>query len=225
MLDSVRSSAVDRLNHEELERCRKAYEAGVTVAVPAALYHCLEYDVEPPRWLLKAALQEQCDLLRREKSKKRGRSVGGIARYRQDKVDFIRWDEVYTLREHQERSIQLMKEYPSCPSPGEAKLYAEEVAKAKWLGHTWKRLYECASEQLEATEAFGCPDSIKRSWLEVNRNNRHPHKRFRYCLFPRLFVDMLGFEDDLGYGHSAKVQPWRHGSSRRRRSSQPTRKR
>lgn len=219
MLDSVRSSAVQELHRQEFEQLRNAYEAGVIVAAPAALHYCLEWGVAPPQWVVEAALHELCDLLKREKSKRRGRAAGAIARYRQDMVDFMRWNQVVVLREEQQRSTRLMETYPTCPSQGQARIYAEEAAKAEWLGHTLTRVYECASEGLEGTDAFGSPESIKRSCRAVDRNNRRPLDAFRYCQFHPLFVRMLGFEDDLGYSRCAKIAPWRPRSSPRGRRS------
>jgi hypothetical protein len=209
MLDPERARRVRVLHDFEFERLSKAYQAGVMVAVPAALCHCREHGIAPPAWVIEAALQMLCDLLKREKSTNRGRSGGAIARYRQDKIDFIRWNEVFALREEQQRSLELMEKYPTCPSPSLDPIYAEEVAKAAWLGRSLSRLYACASEALEKTEAFGSPDSIKRSYLQVERSNRRSLQAYRYCLFHALFVRMLGFEDDLGYGRHAKVAPWR----------------
>jgi hypothetical protein len=209
MLDPERVNRSKALHDEEFERMNKAYRAGVIVAVPAALHHCREYQVSPPEWLVEAALHLLCDLLKRERSKNRGRSGGAIDRYRQDMVDFIRWDEVIALREHQQRSVRLMATYSTCPSSSEEDIYAEEAAKAAWLGCTLTRLYDCASETLERTEAFGSRDSIKRSYLTVERSSRHSLRAYRYCLFHALVVRMLGFEEDLGYGRHAKIRPWR----------------
>lgn len=219
---SARPRGAGEAHNEEYERMRKAYKAGVIVAVPAALHYCLEWGYGPPQWVLEAALEQLCDLLRREKSKKRGRSAGAVARYRQDMIDFMRWNEVIVLRDEQQRSIRLMKTYPTCPSPGQASIYVQEVAKAKWLGHTRTRLYECASEALEGTDAFGSPESIKRSCLAVNRNNRLSLAAFRYCQFHPLLVRMLGFEEDLGYSRCAKIAPWRPEASIRGQRKRPT---
>src|SRR5262249_46483840 len=146
----------------------------VVLAAPAALHYCLEHDIAPPRWVAEAALLLLCDLLKREKSKRRGRAGGSVARYRQDMIDFLRWNEVDVLRNEQQRSKRLMSEYPVCPAPRLKQTYDSEVEKAKWLGTSAKRLYECVSEVIEQTEAFGSAESIKRSYRQVQRNNRHP---------------------------------------------------
>jgi hypothetical protein len=202
-----------RVFHEqELERLRKAREAGVVIAVPAALDYCLEHDLGPPQWLVHAASELLCELLRREKSKKRGRSAGAVARYRQDMIDFLRFNEVEVLRENQHRSIELMSVYPTCPSPQESKIYVQEARKAEWLGSSLSRIYQCVSEVLERTDAFGSPESIKRSYRQVKRSDGNPSQAFRYYLLPYPFLHKLGIEGDLGYGRDAKVPAWRDKS-------------
>jgi hypothetical protein len=209
MRNEEQHSRVRVLHEMELERLQKARDAGVVIAVPAALDYCLEHDLAPPAWLIQAASDLLCDLLRREKSNKRGRSAGSVARYRQDMVDFVRWNEVEVLGEHQQRSIELMTTYPTCPSPSQSGIYAEEAVKAEWLGTSRSRIYQCVSEVLERTDAFGSPESIKRSCRQVRRNERNPAHAFRYYLLPHPFLQKLGIDSDLGYGRHAKIQAWR----------------
>src|SRR5262249_25562918 len=112
MDDIERANRVAEFDRRELELLRKCYEAKVVLAAPAALHYCLEHDIAPPRWVAEAALLLLCDLLKREKSKRRGRAGGSVARYRQDMIDFLRWNEVDVLRNEQQRSKRLMSEYP-----------------------------------------------------------------------------------------------------------------
>src|SRR6266511_2008123 len=81
------NSAVEEFDRLELESFQNMVQAGVVVAVPAALHYCAEHEISAPAWLIKAALDLLCDLLKREKSTKRGRAAGAIARYRQDMID------------------------------------------------------------------------------------------------------------------------------------------
>ena len=219
MLESERRNRVRILDEMELESLKKARDAGVIIAVPAALDYCLEHGLPPPSWLVQAASDLLCDLLTREKSTKRGRSAGAVARYRQDMVDFLRWNEVEVVLENQQRSNELLTTYPTNPSPGQADIYAEEVAKAEWLGTSRSRIYQCVSEVLEKTDAFGGPESIKRSHRQVRRNERTPAQAFRYYQLPEPFLAKLGIDGDLGYGRYAKIRPWRTSPRRARKTS------
>jgi hypothetical protein len=209
MRDSAQIKRVSFFDEMELERLQKARDAGMVLAVPAAMAYCLEHDLAAPPWLVKSAFELLCDLLRREKSKNRGRSAGSVARYRQDMVDFIRWNEVLVLQENQQRSIELMRTYPACPSRDRTDIYAQEKAKAEWLGTSLEQIYECVSEVLEKTGASGGAESIKRSHREVRRNFRNPSQAYRYYQLHPLFLRKMGIEDDLGYGRHAKIHPWR----------------
>lgn len=209
MPDSEGLNRVRVLDELELENLKKARDDGVVLAVPAALDYCLEHGLVPPLWVIQAALDLLCDLLKREKSTKRGRSNGSVARYRQDMIDFLRWNEVDVLLENQQRSIELMSKYPSCPSPGQEAIYEQEAAKAQWLGTSLSRVYQCVSEVLERTDAFGSPETIEHSYKKVQRNERDPSKAFRYYQLNPPFLRKVGIDDDLGYGRHAKIAPWR----------------
>lgn len=193
-----------------LAHLRKAYEAGVIVAVPAALDYCIEHDFEPPRWLVQAALDHLCDLLKREKSTKRGRAAGALARYRQDRIDFLRWNEVEVLRGHQKMSIETVAEHAADPSQKSSPSYEDEVMKAEWLGTSLSTLFQCTSEILERTDAFGSPESIKRSYLRVRRSDKDPAQASRYCWLPDPFLwNRLNIDNEMGYGQHAKIAAWR----------------
>jgi hypothetical protein len=85
------SRSIEDLDKAQLEIYRRMFHAELGVA--AALHYCTEHDLDAPRWLITAATELIFALLRNEKSKKRGRACGIVARYRQDMIDFERWRE------------------------------------------------------------------------------------------------------------------------------------
>jgi hypothetical protein len=193
----------------ELNNFERMYEAGSNVAVAGALQFCAEYGISPPQWLVHASLKVVCDLLRREKSTKRGRSTGAIARYRQDMIDYFRWDECVVLEELQIKVQDAIKIYSDVPIPAGLKnRYAEERQRANWLGTTRSRVYECVSQALARTEAFGSPQSIKRSCRQVIRNQADPKRAFRYFLIGDAAMKLLGITPDLGFS-KAGILHWR----------------
>lgn len=224
MLDSATPSLIKDYHSAEVERLRKAYEEGVIVAVPAALHYCSENKIAPPPWVVEAALILLCDLLKRTKAKELGRANSPIARYCQNKIDFMRWDQVVSLREEQQRSIESIRDYPPCNSPLEREMYARESAKAEWLGHTLTRLFDCASEALVGTEAFAGREAIKKSYLAVDRYNRESVAPFKYCLFDPKLARLLGF-GSLGDGFSTRSAPWQRNRVQHRRRPRLSRKR
>jgi hypothetical protein len=210
-----RNYALEEFDRREMATFEKMVKAGVMVGVPAALHYCDGHKVAVPEWLVRAALDLLCDLLKREKSTKRGRATGTVARYRQDMIDMLRWDEVCVLRERQPIFHESISYY-SKTSMASSPRFAEELERAEWIGHSLARVFECVSEGLERTEAFGSPESIKRSYREVKRNHRSPTKAFRYCVLHPLFLQMLGINPDLNYGRGAKFAPWRKQASKQK---------
>ncbi len=178
-------------------------DAEVVVAVPAALHYCDEYGLRAPAWLVKAALKLICGLLKREKSVKRGRAAGAIARHRQDMIDFMRWDEVVVFLERQTVARERLRRDAN-ESMSTLPQILGERERARWLGNSKSQIFECVSEMLERTEGFGSPESVKRSYLDVQRNMKQPSTVYRYRVFHPLFLQMLGIHADLGYGRGAK---------------------
>lgn len=185
------------LDRMRLDLCERMWLAGSPLGATAALYHSVTYGVALPRWAVGAALVLVCDLLKREKSEKRGRSAGGLARYRQDYIDFIRWNEVISLEEKQKTLKQQLADFERMPVDHQD-FYRDELKRAKWLGQTRTRIFECVSEMLQGTEASGSPLSIKRSFLAVERNNRHPTEAYRYVLLEQPLLTHLNIDADFG---------------------------
>src|SRR5438128_69976 len=94
--------ALAAIHRREMDQFERMVEAGITLGVTAALHYCSEHGLPVPAWLVKAAVDLLCDLLKREVSTKRGRSGGAVARYHQDMIDMTRWNEVCVLREKQQ---------------------------------------------------------------------------------------------------------------------------
>ena len=203
-----RNHALEAFDRREMELFKRMVEAGIPLGVPAALHYCSEHCLSVPQWLVKAALDLLCDLLKREVSTKRGRSGGAVARYRQDMIDMTRWNEICVLREKQQLVHESISMYEDTPIALTSR-FAEEVARAEWLGRTLSRSFECASEVLERTEAFGSPESVKRSYRVVERSINHPVRAFRYHMLDPNFLQKVGIEHDLGCGRRGKIAPWR----------------
>ena len=200
--------ALAAFHRREMDLFERMVEADITLGVPAALHYCSEHGLPVPAWLVKAALDLLCDLLKREVSTKRGRSGGAVARYHQDMIDMTRWNEVCVLRENQHRAHESISMYKET-SLASTSRFAEEVARAKWLGRTLSRAFECASDVFERTEAFGSPESVKRSYRVVARDINHPVRAFRYHMLDPNFLQKVGIDPDLGYGRHGKIAPWR----------------
>src|SRR5262245_41561974 len=93
----------EKINQRELDALREV-TAHPELATAAALHFCAKYYVCPPEWLVERALELICQLLKREKSSKRGRAAGAITRYQQDLWHLERWDAVKGIQYARQRS-------------------------------------------------------------------------------------------------------------------------
>jgi hypothetical protein len=170
-------NSIEELHAERLECFRVIWhrEIGVT----AALWYCAANKVTVPGWAAEEAQLVLCNALRPRRARKRGRASDPVARYRQDMIDYARYEEVVTVREKQKEIPEQVEELRSLGPQGQS-LLAERLKMLAWVGHTWLRAYECASMILAHTDACGGPETMKASYLEVARNSRDPRQTLRY---------------------------------------------
>jgi hypothetical protein len=189
------------MHAERLECYRRTWHQELGVA--AALYYCDKYDVDLPRWVLRAAPVVLGQALSKSLSKKRGRSSNPIARYRQDMIDFTRWDAVRDTRTQQINLRQGVAELRKIRGAPPAML-RERERMMNWAGRTWLRAYECATMILAHTEARGSPDAMKGSYIRVEAN-KHP---LRYHQFDSNFLRAVGLDVNFEARQRPKIIPF-----------------
>jgi hypothetical protein len=194
------------LHKKELDGLEAMARAGVTVAIPAAMDYCVKHGVNPPAWLLATATELLCSLIRREKSARRGRSCGHVARYRQDMIDFQRWGEVDVVRQKQREILKQVEELRAIPNAPRSMLEEREKMLA-WAGRSLNRAFECAAMKLEASQAYAGPDAIKASYFRVERNSRDPKKALRYHVLDAGFLRKIGIKHEIEYRPGRKKVP------------------
>jgi hypothetical protein len=202
-LRSPRSS--DYLYQRELEVLRRIAEAGSELAPAAALFFCATYGIDVPKWLVSVAARGYCNQLNSSRPKKRGRSSGPLDRYRQDMIDFIRWDTVKSTRENQKDCPERLSILETCSEPSR---YIDEHKKMlRWFGHNLPRVYECASMMLRETPAFGGADAMKASYYRVEERNQRRQDSWRYFLFEPEFLESIGLQHPSRWTQSTKLTP------------------
>jgi hypothetical protein len=170
------------------------------IAAVAALDYCVEYEICTPPWVQKAVLQLVIDLLKREKSRKRGRAAGRVARLQQDQWDFERWDavlEARRMRDKVKRELELHAEYGRKPHKSLGKLDA-------WFDH---KTFVCASMLLSGRNARAGADAMKASYRKVKRSLEDPTATTEYHIFEGRFLKSLGLEDIHERKPGTKMMP------------------
>jgi hypothetical protein len=176
------------------------------IAVAAALDYCARHGLNAPPWLVTAAAEVLREVLRRERSTKRGRSCGSVARYRQDQIDFERWDVVQYVRQNQKKTVEDIKELSSMKRPSKD-LLTERQRMLHWAGRTWLRTFECASMILKGRQAHAGPDAVRTSYKTVERSIRNEDWSVRYHMLDQEFLRWFGFEGPLDRKQGTKIVP------------------
>lgn len=166
------------------------------LAVLAAMHYCAEHHMTAPQWLNIAVTKLLIQLLGRNQKRKRGRSAAPSARYIQDMIRQERWDVVRNTREKQilvAEDVAGLERIPKAPR----KMVLERQKLQHWAGKDWLHAFDCASMLLQNTAAKGGPDTIKKSYMEYQRNGRGRISSMRYYPFNRRLLEMLGIKIDF----------------------------
>lgn len=188
------NSAIVAFHEREMEWLRLMVQGGSAVAVAAALNYCEEHKWSAPDWLISASKDLLCNLLKAERPARRGRAATHVARHRQDTIDFTRWSTVHWQRESQKKllhEVEIIKEERR-NLPRDRCEDRENLQ--KWLGTTLNRAFECSAMILEGTEAYGSPETIKRSYLKVERAMSNSAEAIRYHQLDPQFLMKLGIK-------------------------------
>jgi hypothetical protein len=156
--------------------------------------------------LIGPAAQIVKESLIKTKAGKRGRSAGPLDRYRQDAVDYTRFEEVCTVRDKQKEIVQDLQRLlvvPNAPA-----IVIETMEKTLvWVGNSLESAFACASMLLKDTSAFGGPDAVKASYFRVKKAMRNPDQAHRYYMLDAQFLKSLGMKPVQVSGKVRKITP------------------
>jgi len=160
------------------------------LAIAAALEYCAEEGICPPPWVVREASDLLIRFLRDEKSKKRGRAAGLIARYRQDQWDVERWDAVEEMRRIRSKINREIKMIRDSRNPRFHK-------RLQYYEHfrDWFRRYgtfECAAMYLTGRDAKAGAHTVRKSYRETKRRSGNGPTPNRYYVFDDRFLQKLG---------------------------------
>jgi hypothetical protein len=177
----------DRLQMEELRRLTVHRE----LAVANALHYCAEMNVQPPLWVVREASALICELLKREKTTKRGRTAGILRRYRQDIWDAERLDAVERMRIARKRFKDEMKLLRSSQPEWKGTGHWRDVERTL----AWFRAgtFECASMYLKGRDARASANTIRTTYRRCHRRAAGDRRPDRYHLFDEDLLVKLGF--------------------------------
>ena len=141
------------------------------IAIARAMDYCATYQIHPPEWLVEAAALLMVDLLKREKSVRRGRTASCLARFRHEHWDLERWgavQEVRRIRSMARRDDDVLRANPNRQVTDR---WRESHQKRKdWLKFD---NFECAAILLKGQRAHASPSAIRRSYNRVQRARTH----------------------------------------------------
>ena len=172
------------------------HEIHPELAVTEAMYHCAKHAMPVPTWLAIATTKLLCRLLGNRTPKKRGRAVSPAARYVQDMIDYERTDVVRETREQQANLREQVEELEAIPNAPRA-MVQERQKMHEWAGEDWLHVFECASMQLQRSDAHAGPEAIKKSYQTCQRKIRGRISGLQYYRFDPALLNELGISIDF----------------------------
>jgi hypothetical protein len=182
---------MEELHETELDYHELMFLCGVPIAVPAAIYYCAKHGLAAPRWLIIESAKMHCAHLRGNVPKERGRSSGIINRYRQDAIDYMRWEAVTEVRERRDLLRKEIEELRALRGRRARDILNERAKLLQWAGTNKDDAFERASLLLAETPARGGPDAMDKSYRTVKRNMRNPATAVRYHILDPQFLRLV----------------------------------
>jgi hypothetical protein len=177
----------NRRHLDELERLTVHPE----LAVVAALDYCAQEKIAPPTWVVERAAVLICNLIKREKTHKRGRHAGIIARYRQDMWDIERWDAVEEMRRIKKKNRDDLAQLRSHGKKYVGTHYWTHAQRfVEWFRNG---IYECAARTLVGRDARASAATMRASHRRCVHRSAGWTRPDRYHLFDEDFLVKLGF--------------------------------
>ena len=202
------AESLDDFHQRELEWLEVMFCGGSAIAIPAGVRYCAKHDLHLPRWLVKATATHYSELLRGDAPQRRGRSANLIDRHRQDMNDYMRWDEVTTVREMQIEIRVELNFLRANPRKTPAGRLQDREKMQKRVGRSFERAFECASMLLADTSACGGPDAMRLSYRKVKKANRDQGQALRYHMLDNDFLLSIGIDQiPLRTNRGKKVAP------------------
>jgi hypothetical protein len=155
----------------ELDKFRRMTEHK-EIATARAMDYCETHQVCPPEWLVAAAASLMIELLKREKTSRRGSNASFLARFHQEQKDIERWDAVMEVRRVRSMARQDDDALNAFPKREVTDSFMRSHKKRdEWLKQD---TFECAAILLRGRDAHVTAHGVRRSYKKVEKALKDP---------------------------------------------------
>jgi hypothetical protein len=170
---------------------REVSDAGMQLAVPAALYYCSQNGISPPKWLTNRASDLLNALLHLEGDRTRRRRREPVLTYMKDQVHYARYDAVQSAKEARVTLSENRQEME-----GRKGKKADRIVRDLDFNLNRVRsdesIFEEVKNQLKKTAAAGGADAVKKSYQRISKEVREQGMVFKYHSFDDRFLRRIG---------------------------------
>jgi len=175
----------------ELDKFRRSTDHK-EIATAAAMNYCSTHLVCPPEWLVAAAADLLTELLKREKTTRRGSNASCLARFHQERKDLERWDAVMEVRRIRSMAQQDKNALKRSPKLEVTNSFTRSHKKRKeWLK---QGTFECAAILLKGRDAYVTAYGVRNSYKKMEKSLNDPSHAIG-AWFDDAFLKKLGLQD------------------------------
>jgi hypothetical protein len=178
--------------HRYLDTLRSIAEAGVDLAVPAALHYCAQNKVPPPEWLAERASNMLNALLHLQDVRARKRMRQMIITYKKNQIHYDRYDAVLTAKEARASLLTNLQEVRGVKGRNARRITKDVEFTLGRLGPNDETIFEEVKFQLRKTEAAGGAEAIKKSYQQLSKEERQGKSMLKYHGFDQRFLHRIG---------------------------------
>jgi hypothetical protein len=174
----------------ELDKFRRL-TAHKEIATAGAMDYCATHEVCPPGWLVAEAASLMIELLKREKTTRRGSNASHLARFHQERKDIERWDAVMEVRRIRWMARQDENALKRSPKRKVTDSFMKSYMKRKeWLKQD---TFECAAILLRGRDAHVSAYGVRKSYKKMERSLKDPSSAIG-AWFDDPFLKKLGLQ-------------------------------
>jgi hypothetical protein len=177
----------------ELDKFRRL-TAHKEIATARAMDYCATHQVCPPEWLVAEAASLLIELLKREKTTRRGSNASYLARFHQERKNTERWDavlEVRRIRSMARRDETALKRSPERKVTDSFKRSHQK--RREWLK---QGTFECAADRLKGRDAHVTAYGVRNSYRKMEKSRKEPSNAIG-AWFDDPFLNKLGLQGVL----------------------------
>lgn len=178
--------------HRELDTLYQVANAGMNLAIAAALDYSARHQVPAPQWVTERASSLLNALLHLEDKRARNKMREEMKEYQRNQLHYARYDAVKYAKEAREHLRGELEQLKKTRGRNARRVKADIESVIDRIGPSDETIYEEVANLLRGTAAKGGADAIKKSYQDLLKLQRNGKLSLQYYSFDPAFLKRIG---------------------------------